>query len=141
MLRLLIFRIFFKVVKKALSSLPNGGLNGEGASIRIRGSSTLSQSNEPVVYIDGVRVDNTASGVGPGGTPSRLDKINPDAIERIEILKGAAAASLYGTQAANGIIQIFTKQGAISKPDFSVEVSTMSSTYPEDRWKPNSGVF
>ena len=67
--------------------LPNGGLNGEGASIRIRGTSTLSQSNEPVVYIDGVRIDNTASGVGPGGTPSRLDEINPDAIERIEILK------------------------------------------------------
>ena len=112
--------------EKGVVMLPNGGLNGEGASIRIRGSSTLSQSNEPVVYIDGVRIDNTASGTGPGGTPSRLDEINPDAIERIEILKGAAAASLYGTQAANGIIQIFTKQGAISKPDFSVEVSTMS---------------
>jgi len=125
--------------EKGVVMLPNGGLNGEGASIRIRGSSTLSQSNEPVVYIDGVRVDNSASGVGPGGTPSRLDEINPDAIERIEILKGAAAASLYGTQAANGIIQIFTKQGAISKPEFSVEVSTMTSSYPEDRFKANSG--
>lgn len=125
--------------EKGVVMLPNGGLNGEGASIRIRGTSTLSQSNEPVVYIDGVRVDNSASGVGPGGTPSRLDEINPDAIERIEILKGAAAASLYGTQAANGIIQIFTKQGAISKPEFNVEVSTMSSSYDEDRWKPNSG--
>ena len=125
--------------EKGVIMLPNGGLNGEGASIRIRGTSTLSQSNEPVVYIDGVRVDNTASGVGPGGTPSRLDEINPDAIERIEILKGAAAASLYGTQAANGIIQIFTKQGSISKPQFTVEVSNASSSYDESRWKPNSG--
>jgi|TARA_Y100000310_G_scaffold330085_2_gene401103 TonB-linked SusC/RagA family outer membrane protein len=125
--------------EKGVILLPNGGLNGEGASIRIRGTSTLSQSNEPVVYIDGVRVDNAASGPGPGGTPSRLDEINPDAIERIEILKGAAAASLYGTQAANGIIQIFTKQGAISKPQFTVEVSSASSSYDESRWKPNSG--
>ncbi len=125
--------------EKGVIMLPNGGLNGEGASIRIRGTSTLSQSNEPVIYIDGVRVDNGAGGAGPGGKPSRLDEINPDAIERIEILKGAAAASLYGTQAANGIIQIFTKQGAIAKPQFTVEVETGTSTYDESRWKPNSG--
>jgi Outer membrane cobalamin receptor protein len=119
--------------------LPNGGLNGEGASIRIRGSSTLSQSNEPVIYLDGVRLDNTMGASFGGGTPSRLDEINPDAIERVEILKGAAAASLYGTQAANGIIQIFTKQGAISKPQFTAKVSTSTSSYPEERFKPNSG--
>ncbi|MBL7030140.1 MAG: SusC/RagA family TonB-linked outer membrane protein [Candidatus Marinimicrobia bacterium] len=128
--------------EKGVIMLPNGGLNGEGASIRIRGTSTLSQSNEPVIYIDGVRVDNGAGFAGfgaNGGTPSRLDEINPDAIERIEILKGAAAASLYGTQAANGIIQIFTKQGAISKPQFTVEVNSSTSSYDESRWKPNSG--
>ena len=125
--------------EKGVVMLPNGGLNGEGASIRIRGTSTLSQSNEPVIYIDGVRLDNGSGGAGPGGKPSRLDEINPDAIARIEILKGAAAASLYGTQAASGVIQIFTKQGAISKPQFSVEVETGTSAYDKTRWKENSG--
>ena len=125
--------------EKGVVMLPNGGLNGEGASIRIRGTSTLSQSNEPVIYIDGVRLDNGSGGAGPGGKPSRLDEINPDAIARIEILKGAAAASLYGTQAASGVIQIFTKQGAISKPQFSVEVETGTSAYDKTRWKDNSG--
>jgi len=124
---------------KGVVMLPNGGLNGEGAQIRIRGTSTLSQSNEPVIYLDGVRLDNTMGASFGGGTPSRLDEINPDAIERIEILKGAAAASLYGTQAANGIIQIFTKQGAISKPQFTAEVITSTSSYDEGRFKPNSG--
>ena len=125
--------------EKGVVMLPNGGLNGEGAQIRIRGTSTLSQSNEPVIYLDGVRLDNTMGASFGGGTPSRLDEINPDAIERIEILKGAAAASLYGTQAANGIIQIFTKQGAISKPQFTAEVITSTSSYDEGRFKPNSG--
>ena len=125
--------------EKGVVMLPNGGLNGEGASIRIRGTSTLSQSNEPVIYIDGVRLDNGSGGAGPGGKPSRLDEINPDAIARIEILKGAAAASLYGTQAASGVIQIFTKQGAISKPQFSVEVESGTSAYDKTRWKDNSG--
>mgnify|MGYP001158188861 FL=1 len=125
--------------EKGVVMLPNGGLNGEGAQIRIRGTSTLSQSNEPVIYLDGVRLDNTMGASFGGGTPSRLDEINPDAIERVEILKGAAAASLYGTQAANGIIQIFTKQGAISKPQFTAEVSTSTSSFDESRFKPNSG--
>ena len=125
--------------EKGVVLLPNGGLNGEGASIRIRGTSTLSQSNEPVIYIDGVRVDNGGGGVGPGGGPSRLDEINPDAIDRIEILKGAAAASLYGTQAASGVVQIFTKQGSISKPQFTVELEQGTSSYDESKWKPNSG--
>ena len=125
--------------EKGVVMLPNGGLNGEGAQIRIRGTSTLSQSNEPVIYLDGVRLDNTMGASFGGGTPSRLDEINPDAIERVEILKGAAAASLYGTQAANGIIQIFTKQGAISKPQFTAEVSTSTSSFDEGVFKPNSG--
>ena len=125
--------------EKGVVMLPNGGLNGEGASIRIRGTSTLSQSNEPVIYIDGVRLDNGATSFGIGGGNSRLDEINPDAIDRIEILKGAAAASLYGTQAASGVIQIFTKQGSISKPQFTVELEQGTSSYDESKWKPNSG--
>ncbi|MBX2820930.1 MAG: SusC/RagA family TonB-linked outer membrane protein [Rhodothermaceae bacterium] len=113
--------------------LPSGGQTGEGSRIRIRGSASLSQSNEPIVYIDGVRANSGASigGLNPGGSSSRLDDLNPEAIERVEILKGAAAATLYGTEASNGVIQIFTKQGSIGKPRFSFQVSQGASSYPD----------
>ncbi len=124
--------------------LPSGGLTGEGARIRIRGSASLSQSNEPVVYVDGVRVDNSGDfgpgiGAGGGGRPSRLDDINPDAIERIEILKGPAAATLYGTQASNGVIQIFTKAGKSGVPRYDLVIEQGFSRYPTDRIRPLAG--
>lgn len=90
------------------------GISGAGASIRIRGASSLSMSNEPVVYLDGVRIDNGTGFGAAAATPSRLDDINPDAIESVEILKGAAPATLYGSEASAGVIQIFTKRGASS---------------------------
>ncbi len=119
-----------------VAALPSGGLTGEGARIRIRGSASLSQSNEPIVYIDGVRVDRGGGfggfvGTGGGGSPSRLDDLDPEAIERIEILKGAAAATLYGTEASNGVIQIFTKRGAVGPPRFSFKVDQGLSWYPK----------
>ncbi len=128
-----------------VSVIPSGGYAGEGARIRIRGSASLSQSNEPIIYVDGIRVDNgggiqgTNVGSGGGGGTSRLDDINPDAIERVEILKGAAAATLYGTEASNGVIQIFTKKGAQGAPkfDFSLEVGATSPN--SDRIKKNTG--
>lgn len=121
--------------------LPSGGIAGDGARIRIRGSSSLSQSNEPIIYVDGIRVDNAGGfaptvGAGGGGTPSRLDDINPEAIERIEILKGAAAATLYGTEASNGVIQIFTKRGRSGPPQYRFEVKQGFSEYPSERLKP-----
>jgi TonB-dependent SusC/RagA subfamily outer membrane receptor len=121
--------------------LPSGGLAGEGSRIRIRSSSSLSRSNEPIIYVDGIRVDNAGGfgrgvGAGGGGTPSRLDDINPAAIERIEILKGAAAATLYGTEASNGVIQIFTKQGQSGAPRWSFQVEQGFSEYPEDAYPP-----
>lgn len=124
--------------------LPSGGLTGEGARIRIRGSASLSQPNEPVVYIDGVRVDRSGGfgdyiGTGGGGTPSRLDDINPDAIERIEILKGAAAATLYGTEASSGVIQVFTKTGSRGAPRFDFTSEQGVLAYPAGRYKPNAG--
>ncbi len=123
-----------------VSVLPSGGLAGEGARIRIRGSASLSQTNEPVVYVDGIRINAGAgfSIAGGGGVASRLDDINPAAIERVEILKGAAAATLYGTQASNGIIQIFTKKGSFSKPKFTLEIEQNAQRYPET-YKPNTG--
>lgn len=92
----------------------SGGTAGTGSRIRIRGSNSLSLSNDPLMIVDGVLLDNnTASnsfGVG-GQVVSRFDDINPDDIENIELIKGPAATSLYGTAAANGVIQITTKRG------------------------------
>ena len=98
--------------------LSSGGTTGTGSRVRIRGSSSLSLTNEPIVIVDGIRVDNGATGVlrassiGIGGqAPSRLNDLNPDEIESIEVVKGPSAAALYGTDAVNGVIQIRTKRG------------------------------
>lgn len=94
--------------------LQSGGTSGTGSRIRVRGVNSLSLSNEPLIVVDGIRVTGggNASSIGIGGqAPSRLDDFNPEEIESIEVLKGPAAAGLYGTQAANGVIQITTKRG------------------------------
>jgi TonB-linked SusC/RagA family outer membrane protein len=121
-------------------ALSSGGLAGEGMRIRIRGSNSLSMSNEPVVYLDGIRVDNAGSNVAMGGGSriSRLDDINPEAIERIEILKGAAAGTLYGSEASSGVIQIFTKRGRPGSPRFGFRLEQGISRYP-DVFEPNAG--
>ena len=116
--------------------LPSGGLTGEGTRIRIRGSASLSQSNEPIVYIDGVRANNGGgfsgfADTGGGGVPSRLDDIAPNSIASIEILKGAAAATLYGTQASNGVLQISTKRGQQGDLQFTFSSETTASQYPD----------
>ncbi len=97
-----------------LSVLSNSGQPGVGASMRLRGNHSVLQGSRPLIYIDGVRV---YSGFGPttGGSMqagSPLNDIDPGQIERIEILKGPAATTLYGTEAADGVIRIFTKQGS-----------------------------
>ncbi len=123
-------------------ALPSSGLAGSGARIRIRGTNSLSMSNEPIVYLDGIRIDN--GGGFDGGVPteaggvSRLDDISPESIERIEILKGSAAATLYGSEAASGVIQIFTKRGSSGAPRFNFHIEGGLSTYP-DVYKPNAG--
>jgi TonB-linked SusC/RagA family outer membrane protein len=122
--------------------MASSGMAGAGARIRIRGSSSLSMSNEPVVYVDGVRIDNGGSFVNNGqnaAEPSRLDDISPESIERVEILKGAAAATLYGSEASGGVIQIFTKRGSQGAPRFSFRVEQGISRYPGDVYKPNAG--
>src|SRR5688572_12288863 len=94
------------------------GTTGGGSRIRIRGSNSLSLSNEPLIIIDGIRAISDVSGstIDIGGqNPSRLDDLNPDDIEDIEIIKGPAAAALYGTAAANGVVQITTKRGRSGK--------------------------
>lgn len=90
------------------------GETGAGSRIRIRGSNSISLSNDPLLIIDGVRADNSSqsSAQGTGGQlPSRFNDIDPDEIETIEVIKGPAAAALYGTAASNGVIQITTKRG------------------------------
>jgi TonB-dependent starch-binding outer membrane protein SusC len=92
----------------------SAGTSGTGARIRIRGSASASLSNQPLIIIDGIRVNDSPEsfslGVG-GQTPSRLEDISPDEIESIEILRGPAAAALYGTAAATGVIQVTTRRG------------------------------
>ena len=125
--------------------LPSSGATGEGSRIRIRGSASLSQSNEPIVYVDGVRVDNGGGfgvgfvGTGGGGRPSRLDDIDPSSIEKVEVLKGAAAATLYGTEASNGVLLITTKRGATGNAKWSAEVDQATKRYPRNRLEPQWG--
>ena len=122
-----------------LVGVVGGGLSGQGAQIRIRGNASLSQSNEPIIFIDGVRMNNGASGGGGGGgAVSRLDDIDPNTIERVEVLKGAAAATLYGTEASNGVIQIFTKVGSQGAPRWSFSAQQDAIQFP-DRVAPNTG--
>jgi len=108
-----------------------GATIGQGATIRVRGNVSLSQSNQPLVYVDGVRqsVNNYPRNVSQGGSTfnaaqveaSPLADIDPDDIERVEVIKGAAAATLYGTEAAAGVIQIFTKHGTAGKTAFTLQ--------------------
>jgi TonB-dependent SusC/RagA subfamily outer membrane receptor len=91
------------------------GGSGNGARIRLRGLVSMSMSNQPLIYLDGMRIKSEAYPAGPSGPQDRqspLNDINPNDIERVEIIKGAAATTLYGTEAAAGVIQIFTKSGS-----------------------------
>ena len=123
--------------------LKSGGTTGTGTRIRIRGSNSVSLSNEPLYYIDGVRSESSAlsstldiggfgSGIGAG--PSRINDLNPDDIEDIEIVKGPAAATLYGIQASNGVVRITTKHGSPGRARWNLfsEVGSVNdnNTYP-----------
>lgn len=100
-----------------------GGVQtGAGTRVRIRGTSSLSLSNNPIYIIDGVRVEGTtgSSTLGVGGTtPSRVGDLNPEEIESIEVVRGPSAATLYGTDAANGVIVITTKRGVAGRTEWT----------------------
>jgi TonB-dependent starch-binding outer membrane protein SusC len=124
-----------------LTLIPGSGSPGTAADIRIRGTSSISASNRPIFYIDGVRFnDGPLGSYGPSGAgitgnafsqgTSALDAINPEDIERVEVIKGPAASTLYGSDAAGGVIQIFTKKGAHnSKPSW-----TLKNEYGNTDW-------
>jgi len=109
----------------------NSGDPAGGISVKLRGISTISGSTEPLYIIDGVIVDNSTTrvtnadpsyaGTNTVGTigQNRLVDINPNDIERIEVLNGAAAAAIYGSRANAGVIQIFTKKGSTGAPQVS----------------------
>jgi len=101
----------------------NTGDPGSGAYIQIRGQNTISGSNQPLIVVDGVPISNSSIGGGVDGVvqQSRLNDINPADIADIQVLKGAAAAAVWGTRAANGVILITTKKG---RKGMSVDFTT-----------------
>ncbi len=122
--------------------LQDQGQVGAGVRIRVRGLSSFTLSNDPIIYLDGVRLDGTGqeiNGASPSANavfpvPSRLNDIDPADIESIDVLKGPSAATEYGTDAASGVIVIKTKHGQAGAPrwDFHAEQgwSTVPAQYP-----------
>lgn len=103
---------------------PTGSI-GSSQRIRIRGASSLNLSNEPLVFVDGIRVSAGLGGFNVGGQEtSRLNDIDPTDIANIEVVKGPAAAALYGTAAASGVILITTKRGHSGDANWSFYVET-----------------
>jgi len=112
-------------------------MTGGGSRVRIRGTSSLSLSNDPIYVIDGIRMTSNRSDatIGVGGTsPSRVNDISPEEIENVEIVKGPSAATLYGTDAANGVIVITTRKGRAGRSSWTVfsELGSIDdkNTYP-----------
>jgi TonB-linked SusC/RagA family outer membrane protein len=116
-----------------LTLISDGGAAGDGSAIRLRGSGSLNAQFEPIIFVDGVRV--------AGGTNSfddqcgsvthctdALDFLNPQDIESIEVIKGPAAATLYGAQAAAGVIQIVTKKGTAGQRGIQWQASMDAGT-------------
>ena len=104
----------------------SSGDPGAGSYIQIRGQSTITGDNQPLVIIDGIPMSNSSIGETAGGVrqQSRLNDLNPNDIANVQILKGAAAASLWGSRAANGVMVITTKKGRNSnKPSISFSSS------------------
>lgn len=99
-----------------------GGAPGAGSRIRVRGTSSLSGSNDPLIIIDGVPVDQQS---GISGAANPLALINPNDIETFNILKDASATAIYGNRATNGVIIITTKKGKSGK--LKVSFSTLNS--------------
>ena len=101
----------------------SGGPGGGGISVRLRGTNSFIAGSDPLYIVDGVIIDNGSAQLadlgGRSNPQNRLADLNPSDIARIEIIRGAAAAALYGSRANNGVVQIFTKRGSIGKPRFT----------------------
>jgi TonB-linked SusC/RagA family outer membrane protein len=119
--------------------MPSSGTTGAGARVRIRGANSVSLGNEPVIVVDGIRVESGANSnsVGVGGqVPSRINDLNPDDIESYQVIKGPASSALYGTSAANGILEFRTKRGRPGPARWNAWGET--GTFPHyDQWPNN----
>lgn len=103
---------------------PSSGQAGSTSSIRIRGIGSMNASNEPLYVVDGVPViSGDASQLGIYSSNNVMSTLNPNDIESITVLKDAAASSLYGSRAANGVILITTKRGKLGKPTVTFKAS------------------
>jgi TonB-dependent SusC/RagA subfamily outer membrane receptor len=121
-----------------VSGLAVSGQVGGSGTLMLRGVNSVSQGNEPLIYVDGVRLAtsrippaNLEDGRGPRVSGMALNEINMDDVERIEVIKGAAATTLYGTEASGGVIQIFTKRGTTGRPQWSFSTSQGVNFWPE----------
>lgn len=118
------------------------GTVGAAINVRIRGNTSINLSNMPIVYIDGARINTKALGLNIGGGASdRFLDISPDEIQNIEIVKGPAAATLYGTDAAAGVIRITTKRGTSSQGSTSLKLDVGQqwddNRYADRAWNPS----
>jgi TonB-linked SusC/RagA family outer membrane protein len=118
-----------------------GTQTGAGVRVRIRGTSSLSLTNNPIYVVDGIRVEGAtgSSSVSVGGTtPSRINDLNPQEIENIEVVRGPSASTLYGTDAANGVIVITTKRGLAGRAQLTYITEQTAITdrnkYPDAFW-------
>jgi TonB-linked SusC/RagA family outer membrane protein len=113
-----------------MSITESSGTTGSAARINIRGAASINLSNQPLVFLDGVRIEggarslvNVSGGATVGQAPSALNDLNPEDIESIEVVKGPAAATLYGADASAGVIQIITKKGRVGSRSFTQELT------------------
>jgi TonB-linked SusC/RagA family outer membrane protein len=114
----------------------NSGSVGTAKAIRIRGASSINLSNEPLVFIDGIRVNEGITRSGQSGQSfDRMNDLSPDEIESIEVVKGPAAATLYGADASAGVIQIITKKGRTGSNQF-VQTLRLEGGQSDVGWTP-----
>ena len=115
-----------------LTVLQGNGQPGAGSTVRIRAQTTVSSTTDPLIYVDGIRIFHETVGTQGGARLglSPLQDIAAEDIERIEVIKGASAATLYGTEASGGVIQIFTKRGVSGTPIWSAEVTQGINNQP-----------
>jgi TonB-linked SusC/RagA family outer membrane protein len=128
----------------------NSGDPAGGVSVKLRGVGSIFGSSEPLYIVDGVIIDNSsvnvinqnadAQGAQIRSGANRLVDINPNDIERIEVINGAAAAAIYGSRASNGVVQIFTKRGRSGKAKVSFTTSVQHNSLRK-RWEMNDHPF
>lgn len=117
-----------------LTVMPGSGTVGTAANYRLRGAGSISAANSPTIYVDGVRVSSRTQGnyEAFGQSTTALDAINPADIESIEVIKGPSAATLYGAEAAAGVIQIFTKKGRSGQVKWESRLEAGRSDWDEN---------